>query len=101
MASVLFGPGSYKSLLCGVYWVMDRKHLAVAVCIIVIVAFYFAFTWNKGGTGTSGQATVVRQGGSVTLVPGNNSWKAVVAADPGATNDHGKTSSPAVMPKGR
>jgi hypothetical protein len=80
---------------------MDRKHLAAIACIILIVTFFFAFTWNKGSTTSSGQANVVTQGGTVTLVPKNDAWKVVVTADPTATNTPTKTSSPAAMPKGR
>jgi len=102
MASVLFSslPTPYKYVLHGVYQVMDRKHIAVAACIILIVTFFFAFTWNKGSTTSFGQANVVTQGGSVTLVPKNDSWKVVVTADLSPTNTPSK-SSPAATPKAR
>jgi hypothetical protein len=82
-------------------WVMDRKHLAAATCVILMVAFYFAFTRNKGVTRGSGQANVVSQGGTVTLAPKDGFAQFVVVADLASTNTQGKTSSNAVAPKPR
>jgi hypothetical protein len=92
---------SYKNRLDGVYRVMDRKHIAAAVSIILIVAFYFAFTWNKGGTTTPGQANVITQGGTVTLEPKEGFSKFAVVADLRGTNTESKTSSNAATPKPR
>jgi len=76
---------------------MDRKHLAIGLCIIVAVTFFVVFTWNKGRT-TSNQSQVVTQGGTVTIIPPNNDHF-VVIANLGATNSQSKTSTSVSSPK--
>jgi hypothetical protein len=85
----------------GVYPVMDRKHLAVGLCIILAVGCFLAFTWNKGRAPASNQTQVVTQGGSVTLTPKDGFATFVVVADLRATNTQSKTSSPAATPQPR
>ena len=82
---------------------MDRKRIIVAACMILAAVLVIALTWNTGrankaGTSSGNPAKVITQGGSVTLVPKDNSTWTVVAP---ATNSQSKTPPPAAVPKGK